>query len=89
MQTAKQHGIVFNSLKHQIRQPQIAFFGVVFTAQDMWPDPTKIQALKYLPTPDSQVKLQSFLGLINYLQTIIPSFSTKIMFLYEQLAEWD
>ena len=51
MQTAKEHDIVFNSAKCHIRQPQIAFYGAVFTAQGMWPDPTKIQALQDLPTP--------------------------------------
>ena len=45
METAKEHGIVFNSTECCIRQPQIAFYGAVFTAQDMWPDPAKIQVL--------------------------------------------
>ena len=89
MQTAKEHGIVFNSTKCHVRQPQIAFYGVVFTAQGMWPDPSKIQALQDLPTPNSQAKLQSFLGLINYLQPFIPGLSAKTTFLHEQLAEWD
>ena len=81
--------VVFNSLKCWIRQPQIAFYGAVFTPQGMQPGPAKIQALQDLPTPDSQVKLQSFLGLINYLQPFIPSLSTKTTFLHEQLAKWD
>ena len=50
MQTAKEHGTVFNNAKCHIRQPQIAFYGTVFTAQGMWQDPTKIQALQALPT---------------------------------------
>ena len=86
MQTAKEPSIVFNSTKCQIRQPQIAFYGTVFTAQDMQPDPTKFQDQ---PTPDSQVKLQSFLGLITCLQPFKPSLSTKTMFLCEELAKWD
>ena len=52
-------------------------------------DPSKIHALQDLPTPDSQTKLQSFLGLINYLQPFIPGLYTKTQFLHEQLAEWD
>ena len=86
MATATEHGIIFNSTKCQIRQPQIAFYGRVFTVQGMQPDPTKIQAL---PTPNSQAKLQSFLGQINYLQPFIPGLSTKTTFLCEQFAEWD
>ena len=52
-------------------------------------DPTKIQALQDFSTSNSQVKLQSFLSLTNYLQPFIPSLSTKTRFLHEQLAEWD
>ena len=89
METAREHGIVFNSGKCQIRQPHVAFCGAVFTAQGMWPGPAKIQSLQDLPTPDSQAKLQSFLGLINYLQPFIPGLSAKTTFLCEQLAEWD
>ena len=55
----------------------------------MQPDPAKIQALQDFPTPDSQEKLQSFLGLINYLQPFIPSLSTKTTVLCKQFAEWD
>ena len=77
---------VFNSAKCQIRQPQITFYDAVFTAQGLQPDPAKIQDL---PTSKSKVKLQSFLGLINYLQPFIPSLSKKTTFLHEQLAEWD
>ena len=85
MQTAKEHGIVFNSAKCHIRQPQIAFCGTVFTAQGMWLDPSKIQTLQDLCTPDSQAKLQSFLGLINYLQPFIPGLSAKTMFYVKSL----
>ena len=89
MQSAKTNGIVFNSTKYHIRQPQIAFYGTVFTGQGMQPDPVKIQAIQDLPAPDLQTRLQSFLGLINYLQPFIPGPSNKTMFLCKQLAQWD
>ena len=89
MQSAKTHGIVFNSTKCHTRQPQITFDVAVFTGKVMQPDPTKIQALQDLPAPDSQTKLQSFLGLINYLQPFIHGLSNKTMFLQEQLSQWD
>ena len=81
--------IVFNSTKCWIRKPQIAFYGTVFTAQGMQLDHAKIQALQDLPTPDSQVKLRFFLGLINYLQLFMPGLSSKTMFLHGQLTKWD
>ena len=55
----------------------------------MQPDTSKIQTLQDLPTPNSQAKCQSFLGLKNYLQPFIPGLSAKTMFLCEQLAKWD
>ena len=69
IKTATEHGIIFNSAKCWIRQPQITFCGAVFTAQGMWPDPSKIQTLQDLPTPNSQAKPQSFLGLPTALHT--------------------
>ena len=89
MESAKTYGIVFNSAKCHIRQPQIDFYGAVFTGQGMLPDPSKIQVLQDLPAPDSRTKLQSFLGLINYLQPFIPGHSAKTTFLQEQLSQWD
>ena len=89
MESAKTHGIVFNSTKCHIRQPQIAFYGAFFADQGMQPDPTKLQALQDLPAPDVQTRLQSFLGLINYLQPFTPSLSAKTTFLQEQLSQWD
>ena len=50
-QTAQDHGLVFNSNKSSICQPQISFYGAIFTAQGMKPDPVKVHALQDLPAP--------------------------------------
>ena len=47
----------------------------------MKPDPIKIQALQDLPTPQNQKQLQSFLGLVNYLQPFLPDIAAKTTFL--------
>ena len=89
MQTAQDHGLVFNSNKCSICQPQISFYGAIFTAQGMKPDPVKVQALQDLPAPPNPKQLQSFLGLVNYLQPFIPSLASKTTFLHEQVTNWD
>ena len=89
MKTASKNGLVFNSHKCSIRQPQITFYGAIFTSKGMKPDPTKIQALQDLPTPDNHKQLQSFLGLINYLQPFLPDLASKTTFLREQISSWD
>ena len=80
MKTSSKNGLVFNSHKCSIRQPQITFYGAIFTSKGMKPDPTKIQALQDLPTPDNHKQLQSFLGLINYLQPFLPDLASKTLF---------
>ena len=49
----------------------------------------KIQALQDLPTPENHKQLQSFLGLINYLQPFLPNLASKTTFLREQVSHWD
>ena len=89
MQTASKNGLVFNSHKCSIRLPQITFYGAVFTGQGMKLDPMKIQALQDLPTPENHKQLQSFLGLINYLQSFLPNLASKTTFLREQILQCD
>ena len=55
----------------------------------MKPDPIKIQALQDLLTPQTQKKLQSFLGLVNYLQPFLPDIAAKTSFSREQVSKWD
>ena len=57
METTTEHGIIFNSTKCQIRQPQITFYGTVFTAQGMWPEPSKSKPSK---TFSHRILRQSF-----------------------------
>ena len=87
LKTALAKGLVFNSRKCQISKPQITFFGTIFSAKGMKPDPIKIQALQDLPTPQTQKQLQSFLGLVNYLQPFLPDIAAKTTFLGEQVSK--
>ena len=63
MKTAQGQGLVFNSSQCAIHQSQISFYGAIFTAQGMRPDPAKVQALQDLPAPQNPKQLQSFLGI--------------------------
>ena len=83
MKTAQCHGLMFNSSKCAICKSQISFYGTIFTVQGMRPDPAKVQALQDLPTPQNPKQLQSFLGLINYLQPFLPNLAAKTTFLRE------
>ena len=60
LQTAQDHGLVFNSNKCSIHQPQISLYGAIFISQGMKPDPVKVHALQDLPAPHTPKQLQSF-----------------------------
>ena len=89
MKMTQGQGLVFNSSKCGICQPKISFYGAIFTVQGMRPDPAKVQALQDLPAPQNPKQLQSFLGLINYLQPFLPSLASKTRFFREQVTNWD
>ena len=50
MKRTSKNLLVFNSHKCSIRQPQVTFYGAIFTTQGMKSDAVKIQALQDLPT---------------------------------------
>ena len=89
LRIASKNGLVFSGRKRHISKPQITFYGTVFSVQGMKSDPIKIQAFQNLPTPQNQKQLQSFLGLVNYLQTFLPDIAAKTTFLREQVSQWD
>ena len=72
MQTAQDHGIVFNSNKCSICQPQISFYGAIFTEQGMKPDPVKVQALQDLPAPPKPQTTPVIFRLSQLLATLHP-----------------
>ena len=90
MTTASQQGLVFSSSECSIWQPQVTFYGAIFTTKGMKPNPFKVEALQGLATTKNQAKLQSFFGLINYLQAFLPSIASKTTVLHEQVTqqEW-
>ena len=69
MRVSREHGVVFNSTKCAIKTPQISFFGTIYDEKGVHPDPTKVDDIKMLPTPESATQLQECLGMITYSDT--------------------
>ena len=51
MQVAKEEGLVFNSKKCAIKTNEIVFFGSVYGKDGIKPDPSKIEDIRNMPTP--------------------------------------
>ena len=75
MEHAQQINLVFNPTKCHIKQTKIPFFGNVYIATGIKPDPKKVQATSDLKEPNNATELQSFLGFITYLAPYIPNLS--------------
>ena len=48
---------------------------MLIEADGIRPDPKKIEALNLLPLPGNVRKMQSFLGIVNYLSRFIPKIA--------------
>ena len=51
------------------------FFGEVVSRHGIQPDPQKVTALTEMLVPKNKKELQTFLGIINYLNTFSPGTS--------------
>ena len=88
MQIATQQGLVFNSSMCAICQSQISFYGAIFTAQGMRPDPAKVQALQELPALKIHRNCSSFR--LNQLLAIIPpQLCIQNYLLRKKVTNWD
>ena len=75
MEVARKKGLVFNEEKCHIKCDHIKFFGMIYDATGVHPDPEKSQEVKSLPPPKNIKDLQRFLGMVQYLSPFIPKLS--------------
>ena len=87
MQTAHKYDLVFNPQKTHMKAQAINFFGCLYDANGVHPDPGKVDAVHTLPAPTNITKLQEFLGLATYLIPFIPGLSTLTAPLQELLKK--
>ena len=57
---------------------EIVFFGSVYGKDGIKPDPSKIEDIRKMPTPQDRADLQRFIGLMNYLAAYIPHFADNV-----------
>ena len=76
MHIARKYNLVFNPQKTHMEAQAINFFGCLYNANGVHPDPGKVKAVHALPAPTNITELQEFLGLVTYLSPFIPGLST-------------
>ena len=77
MRVALQHGLVFNIDKCDIKQANMKFFGLEFSADGVRPDPGKAADIQRMKEPQNVAQLQEFLGIATYMSPFIPNLSQQ------------
>ena len=73
MTIACKYDLVFNPQKMHVKAQAVNFFGCLYKANGVHPDPGKVNAIHALPAPTNITELQ---GLVTYLSPFIPGLST-------------
>ena len=87
MHVTYKYGLVFNPQKTHVKAPALNFFGCLYDADGVHPDPDKVNTIYALPAPTNVTQLQEFLGMVMYLSPFIPGLSTLTAPLHELLKK--
>ena len=72
----KQYDIRLNQEKCSFTQTEIMFYGNIFTAKRIKPDPRKVDTVKAMSPPQSASEVKSLLGMVQYVSRFIPQHAT-------------
>ena len=75
LQTAKQNNEKLNFKKLQYKKHEVTFFGENYMTQGRKPDSKKIEAIVKMKQPENKKEMQTFLGMVQYLQKFTPHLS--------------
>ena len=75
LETARANNLTFNANKFVFKSQDCAFFGGHLTPAGYKMDPKKVQAISEMKPPENLQDLQSFLGLVNYLNRFSPALA--------------
>jgi hypothetical protein len=85
-------GLTINAKKCQFNRDHVTFFGHVFSAKGVSPDPEKVKALHDARKPSNASEVRSFLGMAQYSARYIQDFSTltePLRSLTKKEAKWE
>ena len=80
-------GLTLNEDKCKFLQPELSFFGHIYSENGVTPDPQRIRDIINLEAPSTLRDVRSFLGMLNYCAKFIEDFSTLTRPLRELLKE--
>lgn len=69
-------GLTLNKEKCEFNKSSLEFYGHIFSAEGVQPDPKKVEAIRAASIPQNASEVRSFLGMASYCARYIPNFST-------------
>ena len=57
---------MFNLGKCHVKQPEVSFFGNIYSKDGIRPKPARVQSIDNMPAPGTE-DLQTLLGMVTYL----------------------
>ena len=72
-------------MSSRLRGIECSFFGMLYTANGVKPDPEKVRAIQNMEQPKDKKELHTYLGFINYLAPFVPSLVSHTALLKEHL----
>ena len=72
LDTARENNVRFNPDKFQFKANEASFFGLTWTPEGIRPGENKVKVIRNMPPPKNLAELQSFMGMINYLNRFSP-----------------
>ena len=77
LERLREKGLTLNRAKCELNKATVEYFGHVFSATGLSPNPKKIDAILQMQSPTTQSELRSFLGLTNYCGSrFVPNYAT-------------
>ena len=76
MKVTKEHGLVLNKKKCEVKSNSDKFFGCVYDKHRAYPDPSNISAIKEMPASQNKGELQSFHRMVTYILLFISQLSS-------------
>jgi hypothetical protein len=80
-------GLKFNRDKCEFHKSEIQFLGHIFTKDGVKPDPTKLDAIRKMESPNDVSELRRWLGMVNYLGRFLPNLSETVKPLNDLLCK--
>ena len=70
------YNLHFKLPKCECLKPEVVYLGLRISAEGLQPVEEKINAVKQAPAPQNASELRSFLGIVQYYNSFLPSLAT-------------